>query len=163
MAFDPGAILQLPGVLRSALETARALGRPLGLQALPPFCIALVGPVDGGKTALVRALLKAAGGDIPALAERPGRDTIVPVEYVFGAKTRVLLGLGGSERAPQRWVEAKRDDAKATARPDVRCIRVENPSAILSDWNVRFVDYPSIEGAEELLSLIHISEPTRPY
>lgn len=151
MAFDPGAILQLPGVLRNALETARALGRPLPLQELPPFCVALVGPVDGGKTALVRALLKTAGGDIPALAERPGRDTIVPVEYLFGPKTRLLLGLGGSERAPQRWVEAKRDDAKAVARQDVRCIRVESPSAILSDWNVRLVDYPSIEGADELM------------
>lgn len=151
MAVDPGAILQLPGVLRGALETGRALGRPLPLQQLPSFCVALVGPVDGGKTALVRALLKTAGGDIPALAERPGRDTIAPVEYVFGPKTRLLLGLGGSERAPQRWVEARRDDAKAIARQDVRCIRVESPAAILSDWNVRFVDYPSIEGADELM------------
>jgi hypothetical protein len=111
----------------------------------------LLGPVDGGKTALVRALLKTAGGNISALAERPGRDTNAPVEYVFGPKTRLLLGLGGSERAPQRWVEAKRDDAKAIARQDVRCIRVESPAAVLSDWNVRFVDYPSIEGADELM------------
>lgn len=151
MAFDPGAILQLPGVLRGALETARGLGRPLPLQELPPFCVALVGPVDGGKTALVRALLRTAGGDIPALAERPGRDTSAPVEYVFGPKTRLLLGLGGLECAPQRWVEAKRDDAGALARQEMRCIRVESPSAILSDWNVRFVDYPSIEGADELM------------
>ncbi len=100
---------------------------------------------------MVRALLKTAGGDIPALAERPGRDTIAPVEYVSGPKTRLLLGLGGTERAPQRWVEAKRDDVKALGSQDVRCIRVESPSAILADWNIRVVDYPSIEGADELM------------
>jgi Dynamin family len=151
MAFDLGAILQLPEVLRSTLKTAHSLGRVLPLQELPIFCVALIGPVDGGKTALVRALLKTAGGDIPALAERPGHDTIVPVEYVFGSRTRLLLGLGGSESAPQRWVEAKRDDAKAITGRDVRCIRVEISSSILSDWNVRLVDYPSIEGAAELM------------
>jgi hypothetical protein len=151
MAFDPGAILQMPGVLRGTLETARAVGRPLQLQDIPPFCVALVGPVDGGKTALVRALLKTASGALPALAERPGRDTLAPVEYVFGPTTRLLLGIGGSERAPHRWVEARLDDAKALARKDMRCVRVETPSSILSDWSVRFVDYPSIEGADELM------------
>lgn len=151
MAFDPGAILQLPGLLKEALETARSLGRYLPLQELPTFCVAFVGPVDGGKTALVRALLNTACGDIPALAERPGRDTLAPVEYVFGPKTRLLLGMNGSERAPQRWVEAKCDDALALALQDVRCIRVESPAAILSDWNVSFIDYPSIEGSDELM------------
>lgn len=151
MAFDPGAILQLPGVLRGTLDTARVVGRPLRLQDIPPFCVALVGPVDGGKTALVRALLKTAGGALPALAERPGRDTLAPVEYVFGPTTRLLLGIGGSERAPHRWVQARLDDAKALARNDLRCVRVETPSSVLSDWNVRFVDFPSIEGADELM------------
>jgi hypothetical protein len=151
MAFDPGAILQLPGVLQSALDMGRSLGRPLRLPEIPPFCVALVGPVDGGKTALVRALLKTASSGIPALAERPGRDTHAPVEYVFGLKTRLLLGLGGSTRAPQRWVEVQPDDVKALGRQDVRCIRAESPSQILAEWNVRFVDYPSIEGADELM------------
>lgn len=150
MAFDPGAILELPGDLRETLNIGRCLDRHLSVQEMPPFGVAFVGPMDGGQSALVRALLRSPAADIPALAERPGREVRVPVEYVFGQKTRLLLGLGDNEQAPERWVQVSRDDAKALARRDICWVRVESPSAILGDWHLRFIDYPSIEEADEL-------------
>ena len=151
MAFDAGAILELPGAIRSTISIGRALGTVPFLSEMRPFTLALVGPVDGGKTALVRSLLQGPSSDVAALAERPGPDTLSPVEYVPGAQLRLLLGLGGTANRPQRWVEACLDDSEVLRRPDLNWVRVETPSPILAQWNVRLVDYPSIEVADELV------------
>ena len=151
MAFDPGAILQLPNAVRAALDAGGGIGRSLGIAEQPGFCVALIGPVDAGKTALVHALLGKPIYSIPSLSERPGRDTMVPVEYVYGPELRLMLWIGKGRRAAQRWVDGRLDDPGALRRPDLYFVRVAVPSEALSDWSLRIIDFPSIEGADELL------------
>lgn len=150
MASDPSIVHRLSTVTRTAEAAAQAAGRDLRFDRLPDFTVLVLGPVDAGKTALVRALCDDVVGEFRGIVERPGRETPVPVEFVPGARVEMFLGLGGSSLAPGRWARVSPADRDALRTAGLRRARVVAPARALLDWQLRLVDTPGIDTAADL-------------
>lgn len=150
MTSEPAAL----GGLRSAVTAAEAAAKPLGrgirLGTVPGFNVLVLGPVDAGKTALIRALLDDAIPTVKGIQERPGRDTQVPVEFRHSQSTSVSLGIGGDLRHQRRWLVADPRDSQILRTAGLRRARVALPAQVLRDWEISIVDTPGVENPTEL-------------
>ncbi|GAA0251248.1 dynamin family protein [Cryptosporangium japonicum] len=147
---DAGAIAVLPAAVRAAYDAADRTGHRIRLGAVPDFTLVVWGPVDAGKTALVSALLADGVGTLPGLAERPGRATPVPVEYVYGVNPELWLGVGGTSAEPTEWVRAPLDTPDLERFGELRRVRAIVPARALLDWSMRIVDCPGLDTVHDL-------------
>jgi energy-coupling factor transporter ATP-binding protein EcfA2 len=145
---DPAAVATLPTAVQAAYTAAERTGQRLRLGAIPEFTLVVLGPTDAGKTALVSALLSDATGELIGLAERPGRGTTVPVEYVYGENVQLWLGIGATTAEPADWVGVPPGTSALETIPDLRRIRAILPARVLHDWSLRIIDCPGLDGPE---------------
>ncbi|MFG1922450.1 dynamin family protein [Cryptosporangium sp. NPDC048952] len=147
---DATAIAVLPAAVRAAYDAADRTGHRIRLGAVPEFTLVVWGPVDAGKTALISALLTDGVRNFPGLAERPGKATPVPVEYVYGSSPELWLGVGGTATEPTEWVRAPLDTPDLTRFPELRRVRAIAPARLLLDWSLRVVDCPGLDTTDDL-------------
>ena len=142
----------------------------LGMQRL----FVITGPTGAGKTTVFEAILYALYGKLskkgmdPASLRcdflKPEDDILTFVDFVFE--------IGGKQyrihRQPKQWVAKKRGDGKREVSQEVvlECIGHADflPLTKISEVDAKIVELIGLEEEQfKKLSLIHISEPTRPY
>ena len=151
--FDADTTLRLPSTLsRATCAWSAATGRssPQPPQ-LPDFRVALLGPPDSGKTALLRALLEPEISGLIDLAERPGPDTRLPLEICHGKELSIWFARDTGPSGRPAWQRCKPGrrrpvdiDQLAARHEGADRVRVALPVPLLSRWSMRLLDLPSL-------------------
>jgi len=146
VAADISKLLNLPARVQRVREAADRAGWRLPTWLVPrPLTLGLIGPVDSGKTAFLRAMLDLKERQLSCLLERPGRDTMRRVEYIHGPQMGVLL----YQEDHARPIPFDPDGSGIWQTPGLKRVRVTLPAPILKDWGLVLVDLPSADPQDE--------------